>query len=264
MKRSLTALCLLLCLAATAAAQDANANTNPLTIEGRPGQTAKITVGKQGDAGGGISQQTKDVIDIISKLGTPVSILIALFLALQQVKKNRDDREKDRRQREDAVTQRKDELRWRKSQLARELLKGLYDDPYATDMMTMLDWGDREFCVKSSRSRQGEFHKISWADLWAALRVTELDYFNDKEKFIRDCADAFFSRMQTLEHYLAIGLIEMEDVVYPFDYYLYADPISDNRPVFDNFIKRYHPRAEQFVKRFEAYEAQKEAESKPA
>ena len=303
MKRSLNAVCLLLCLAAVAAAQEVGANANananvnanaanansakPVTLEVQPGQTAKIVVGTQAEQSKGLDAPLfKDWVDVISKLGTPISIIVAIILAWQQIKKNREERErnederKDRRQkdaeekdkdraqsernrqqREDDVAQRKAELRWRKAQLARELLKGLYEDPYATDMMTMLDWNDREFSVKSSRTQPGSVETISWEEMWAALRITEL-HFNDKEKFIRDCLDAFFGRMQTIEHYRRIKLITLADVAYPFDYYLKT--IDYNPIMFDIFIKEYHPRAASFLGRLRDFEARKVAASPPA
>jgi hypothetical protein len=356
MKRSLTALCLLLCLASVVAAQNANANatgtpdarvqnanaananananaglgnnvngntntaggnsTNPVTLEVRPGQTAKIVVGPEDEEGGVFPAWLKDGVDLFSKLLTFITVAVAVFLAWFEVNKNRAERAQDkkdreerqqkdkddrderqrkdneerderlrkdkeerderqrkdieakdkdreqselnRQQREQDVAQRKVELRWRKAQLAREMLKGLYDDPYATDMMLMLDWNDREFSVRSSRGQPARLEKISWEEMWAALRVTEL-HFNDKEKFIRDCLDAFFGRMQTIEHYLGIELVELEDVAYPFDYYL--DAIGKNPVMFDNFIAAYHPRAASFLRSLRKFISNKEAAS---
>jgi hypothetical protein len=277
MKRSLTALCLLLCLASVAAAQNANAtgtpdarvqNANaasPVPLVVQPGQPVSIEVGPKAEPPKGLNPLFKDWVDIIAKVATPISLIVAVILAWQQIKKNRDDREKERdqrelnrQQREADVAQRRDELRWRKSQLAREILKGLHDDPYATDMMTMLDWNKREFSVKSSRTQPGQVETISWEELWAALRVTEL-HFNDKEKFIRDCLDAFFSRMQTIEHYIKIELIELEDVAYPFDYYL--ETLDGNPIMFENFIRNYHPRAALFIERLKKFEASKASAS---
>lgn len=294
MKRSLTTLCLLLCLgvAAAARAQDAratatppdapNANTNtsgggagqvPLVVQS--GEPVKIEVGRQAEPPKGLNPLFKDWVDVVAKLGTPISLIVAVILAWQQIKKNRQEREKaeeerterqrkdieqkekdraqselNRQQREQDVKQRKDELRWRKAQLAREMLKELHDNPYAVDMMTMLDWNGREFSFRSSREQPGRVEKISWEEMWAALRITERN-FNDKEKFVRDCADAFFGRMQTVEHYLTIDLIDLEDVVYPFEYYLYA--LSKNPTMFDNFIETYHPRAASFIGRLKKH-----------
>jgi hypothetical protein len=283
MKRSLTTLCLLLCLAAAASAQQetnasANANANvgagaangvsPVTLVVQQGQTAKVEVGPQPEQPKGMDPLFKDRVDVISKLGTPISLIVAVILAWQQIKKNREERErneaergerrkreldeqkKDREQSERNRLQREEELRWKKAQLAKELLDELYSDPYASDAMLMLDWSGRQFRVKANRNQpDGEMMPISWPDVWAALRITELN-FSDKEKFIRDCFDAFFGYMQSIAHYIAIDLIDPADVRHPFDYYISS--LDRNAFVFDNFIDVYHPRASDFRKRLRA------------
>ncbi|HEV7891015.1 MAG TPA: hypothetical protein VGP08_10260 [Pyrinomonadaceae bacterium] len=307
MKRSLTALYLLLCLACVAAAQGPNANvganantnvnsnvnanangnvgantnvngstgtsngnTSPLTLEVHPGETAKITVGKQGDDEGGLSPLFKDWVDILAKVLGLATILFAALSYLNESRKNRRERLRERReraerrrkeraenekdreqselnrqQREQDVEQRKTELRWKKAQLAKEVLDGLYADPYASDAMVMLDWNARTFRVKPNKNQtDGEMMRITWPEMWAALRITEL-HFNDKEKFIRDCFDSFFGYMQIIEHYIAIDLIDPADVRYPFDYYVSS--LDRNALMFDNFIDAYHPRAASLI-----------------
>lgn len=269
MKRSLTALCLLFCLASAAAAQDANANGN-VTLIVQPGQGAKVEVVPQTAQPKGLDPLFKERVDVISKLGTPVSILVAIVLAWQQIKKNREERERNetergerrkkeleeakkdreqsernRKQREEDVEQRRIELRWKKAQLAKEVLDGLYADPYASDAMLMLDWNARTFRVKPNKNQpDGEMMRITWPEMWAALRITEL-HFNDKEKFIRDCFDSFFEYMQVIEHYIAIDLIDPADVRHPFDYYVSS--LDRNALMFDNFIDAYHPRAADLI-----------------
>jgi hypothetical protein len=329
MKRSLTTLCLLLCLTTVAAAQQGpnanatgtpnvnapstgvvnsnlnpnvnaspnaningaangnnNGNTNPLTIEVRPGQTAKITVGKKDEDEGGLSPLVKDLIDVLTKILGLAAIVFTALQYLRESRKNRRERlnerreraerrrkeraenEKDRgqselnrQQREQDVEQRKTELRWKKAELAKEVLKELHTDPYAVDAMLMLDWNGRVFHVKASRNHpDGLMEKISSDEMWAALRVVEL-HFNDKERFIRDCFDAFFGQMQIIEHYISIDLIELADVAYPFDYYL--DALGKNEFMFDNFVAAYHPRAASFIRRLKEFTSQKEATSPP-
>lgn len=330
MKQSLTTLCLLLCLAATVAAQEGgaspranatatpnvnapstgvvnsnfnpnvnagpstningaangNSNTNPLTIEVQPGQTAKITVGKKDEDAGGLSPLFKDWVDIIAKVLGLAAIVFTALQYLRESGKNRRERlnerrerserrrkeraenEKDRRQselnrqqREQDVEQRKTELRWKKAELAKQVLNELHTDPYAVDAMLMLDWNGRMFRIKASRNQpDGGMERISSDEMWAALRIVEL-HFNDKERFIRDCFDAFFGQMQIIEHYISIDLIELADVAYPFDYYL--DALGRNDFMFDNFVAEYHPRAASFIRRLKEFTSQREAASPP-
>jgi hypothetical protein len=286
MKRSLTALCLLLCLAPTAAAQDrkanatgtpdanvrntnadvgnnaninadvgtnananvgANANnTSPVTLEVQPGQTAKIVVGTRDEAGGFIPRWLSDAVDLLVKVLGLASIIFAGLTFHRESVKNRLERKKERLEQEQQRRQREEELRWKKAQLAKEVLDKLNADPYATDAMLMLDWSGREFCVEANRNRQGgEMLPISWPEMWAALRVTEL-HFNDKEKYVRDCFDEFFGYMQRLAHYISIKLIDPVDVRHPFDYYIVA--LDRNEFMFGNFIETYHPRVPDFIR----------------
>ncbi|MDT5296038.1 MAG: hypothetical protein QOJ76_2918, partial [Acidobacteriota bacterium] len=338
MKRALTGLCLILCLAPAVAAQDGRAgananaagaqtansqnksganadinasanadssanvnansnagtgsnagvggNANIVTLEVHPGQTARIVVGRQDEQGGGIDPWWKDFIDIMSKALTIVSIGVAVFLAVQQVSKNREERaknelerkerhdkesaenkkdreqsERNREQRAEDLEQRKIELRWKKAGLARVMLDELHGDPYATDAMLMLDWSRREFCVKVNKNQpRGKMMEISWDEMWAGLRITER-HFNEKEKFIRDCFDIFFGYMQTIEHYLSIDLIELTDVLYPFDYYISL--LDKNAIMPDIFVGAYHPRAADFIKRVKDFQSKKDVTSPP-
>jgi hypothetical protein len=106
----------------------------------------------------------------------------------------------------------------------------------------------------------GEVEKIGWNEMWAAVRIVER-HFNDKERFIRDCFDAFFGHMQIIEHYLNIDLIDLADVVYPFDYYLYA--LDKNAFMFDNFVGAYHSRAASFILRLREFEEKKKPAAQP-
>ncbi|HEX5706708.1 MAG TPA: hypothetical protein VFX96_05415, partial [Pyrinomonadaceae bacterium] len=121
------------------------------------------------------------------------------------------------------------------------------------------DWNGREFLIKAyDGDASGNREKITSDEMWAALRVIERQ-FNDKERFIRDCFDALFNRMGVFAHYLRIRLVELDDVIFPFDYYLYA--LNKNRAVFDRFTESYHPRAAEFIRSVERRVQELEAEA---
>jgi len=253
-------------------ADAANVNSaGPLTLEVKPGQAARIVVGPQDGEGGGLPRWLSELIDILIKALGLGSILFAALTYRRESRKNREDRQKaeeerverlrkeraenvkNREQSELNRVQREEELRWRKAQLAKELLDKFLADPYASDAMLMLDWSGRKFCVKANRNQtDGVMMSVSWEEMWAALRITELN-FNDKEKYIRDCFDDFFGYMQIIEHYLSIDLTDPAHVRYPFNYYI--EELDRNRFMFGNFIRRYHPRAADFIERIRAMEA---------
>ena len=189
-----------------------------------------------------MDQYTKDFIDAASKIGGVLGVFVAIFLAYFQVRKNREERqfqiEKDRAQREkelqEAISnrqQREEELRWRKASLAREILKDLWGDLYSADAMNMLDWSNRDYNIKP-----GLTESITREEMWVALRTSPTN-FNQKEKYVRDCFDTFFGKMQTTEHYILISLVIFEDVEYPFNYF--AGKLAQNRQVVQRFLEKY-------------------------
>ena len=206
---------------------------------------------------------TKDFIDAASKIGGVLGVFVAIFLAYFQVTKNREERqfqiEKDRTQREkeleEAINnrqQREEELRWRKASLARDILKELWGDIYASDAMNMLDWSNREFNIKP-----GVTKAISREEMWAALRTSPTN-FDEKEKYVRDCFDTFFGKMQTTEHYISINLVVFEDVEYPFNYF--AGKLGKRRDVVETFLKTYeYHKALAFLNRLSNWERPKKS-----
>jgi hypothetical protein len=205
----------------------------------------------------GMDPFTKDVIDAASKIGGVVSVLVAIFLAYYQVKKNRDERgrqfNKEREQKEKEIEegkrnreQREEELRWRKASLARDMLNEMWDDSYANNAMLMLDWSNREYNIGKD-----QVERIARAEMWEALR-THPTNFNAKEKYVRDCFDHFFGFMQILEHYISIGLIMFDDVKYPFGYF--AGKLNWKRDVVEAFLTKYeYDKAKEFLQRFESW-----------
>jgi hypothetical protein len=202
-----------------------------------------------------MDQNTKDVIDAISKIGSSLGLFVAIFVAYFQVKKNREERQtqlvKDRAQREkelaEAINERQQrelELRWRKASLAREVLDKLWNDPYSADAMLMLDWSGRQYKID-----EGITEEISEAETWRALRTEPLD-FNTKESYVRDCFDTFFGMMETTEHYLRINLLVFEDVEFPFNYF--AGKLAKRGEVVELFLTKYeYRRAIAFLNRLD-------------
>lgn len=220
---------------------------------------------------------TKDLIDAISKIGGVLGVFVAIFVAYFQVRKNREERQlqvvkdegqkqtettnrqsqidKDRTQREKELTeattnrkQREEELRWRKASLARDVLKELQEDTYASDAMLMLDWSNREYTISKDH-----VENILRQEVWEALRISPTN-FNTKEKYIRDCFDHFFGIMQRIEHFISINLVEFEDVEYPFNYF--AGKLKVSHDVVEAFLKKYeYQKALAFLNRLDNWKA---------
>jgi hypothetical protein len=263
MRAFLTGLMLISLLTISARAQNDstnsqanNSNTKPanstVTIDpnNRPTEPIKLVVSSDGAQSQGMNPLLRDWIDALAKLFTLASVIVAVIVALDQLNRNRYLRRKELAERRSALRQRRDELRWKKAELAKTVLDEMFDDPYAVDAMSMIDWSSREYYVKSSRAEQGQMQKITSRDVLCALRISEL-HFNDKESYIRDCFDHFFGVMQILQHYIEIDLIEFKDVTYPFTYY--AQLMNRKRRSYNYFINEYHRKAGDFLERFEVW-----------
>lgn len=111
--------------------------------------------------------------------------------------------------------QRREDLRWRCAEMAKTCLDEIRNDLGAAAAMKMLDWENLRFKLPDGHdSRQ-----ISRALRQHSLRTTDLNFDAD-EQFVRDCYDAFFDGIQSIEHYINIKLIEFADVVEPLGYYV--------------------------------------------
>ncbi|MBP5977563.1 hypothetical protein HW132_33845 [Brasilonema sp. CT11] len=107
----------------------------------------------------GMNPLTKDIIDTISKAGSLFSVFLAIYLAVYQAKKYRDERktqvikEEEQKQKEleeivESRKQRQEDLRWRKASLAKDVLDELRNDSFCKDAMLMLDWNGRSYSIK--------------------------------------------------------------------------------------------------------------------
>jgi hypothetical protein len=171
-----------------------------------------------------VDTQTKDWIQVISWIGALIGIAIAVLKYVSEQKQNR-------RQQELQLDQRKLELRWKQAEAAKKMLDEMLTDQGAQAAMTMLDWDDLEFEIKP-----GVKANIWEKDYVSALRTKDLD-FSDKEAYIRSCFDNLFYYMAMMDHYINSGLVLLEDVVFPLDYYLAI--MNRNRNAFHAFLEHY-------------------------
>lgn len=183
-------------------------------------------------------------------------------MAVDQAKKYRDERtyqarkEEGQKQKEleeiaESRKQRQEDLRWRKASLAKDVLDELRNDSFCKDAMFMLDWNGRPYFIKDNQG-ETKVERITHQEMLFALR-TENKNFDYKEQYIRDCFDAFFENIQITQHYISINLIEFEDVIYPYDYYLKRMLVlNKNFEVFNKYLQTYNfTKAIEFFKQLE-------------
>lgn len=172
----------------------------------------------------------KDMVQVLTWIVAAVGGVIAAWRALVEMRRNRE--------------QRAEELRWRQAREAKEIIASLEEDRRARCAMTMLDWpGGRPFRVRDDAEE-----RIAKDDWLPALR-TENVTFTKTETFVRDCFDGFLDKLEHVNNYITIGLVNFSDVETPLGYYVKL--MANDRQTIESFMKSYgYTGAIEFCKRF--------------
>ena len=105
------------------------------------------------------------------------------------------------------------ENRLKQAAAAKSALDEVFGDARARAALRMLDWSGRSF------DDGGNVHTVQWGEIGPALTTDMSKPFPPKAVFIRDCFESLFDRLQLIEHYVAIGYLNLDDVAVPFAYY---------------------------------------------
>lgn len=172
------------------------------------------------------------VKDLIETVAVPLTLLVTVAGFVSESMKNRHERERATEEARLAREQQQRDLRWQKAKLAKEIVDAdLHDEEQAMDAAKMLDVPDRMFDVRGIQKT------VTTADVLTALRDESPGGDLEKGQFIRECFDVLFAAMQLLDHYIRVGLIELDDVRFPFAYY--CSRMQQNREVFAGYMGRY-------------------------
>jgi uncharacterized protein YxeA len=207
----------------------------------------------------GMDPLTRDVIDAVSKIAAVISVFVAIIVASSQINKNRKDRndqiKKDREQKEKEIDesirnreQREEELRWKQAKTAKEIIDNIHYHEWAKNAVTMLDWskGEHDYEI-----RKGSVEVISYEnDVIPALGKAQREC-EEKDRYIVNCFDWFLSFIDHIEHCIRTRLIDFEDVKDVFK--PYAEKIKTHRIEYDRFMTtHYYLLALDFWKRYDA------------
>jgi hypothetical protein len=132
-------------------------------------------------------------------------------------RKNRAEREKDRTLFKREQNQRKRQLRWDQAKLAKEINDQFLADHEAQEALGIVDSDGSTIDIADTESKYTV--DLERGEHVTALRINPTAA-NKKEVFVRDCFDAWFYWMSTMEQYLKNGVIRQEDIAFPSDYYL--------------------------------------------
>lgn len=109
----------------------------------------------------------------------------------------------------------------------------------------MLDWWNNE---SQYTLPDGKNKEISSSQVITALGKNNGETCNDTERYIRDCFDWFFYRLDQIEHYVRRGFVDFEDVEAAFEAYV---PIIKYQVAFEGFLKFHgYMLAKDFFNRF--------------
>jgi hypothetical protein len=184
----------------------------------RPGAPLTLVVGTAFDSGGCMTTEyLEPAVKVFTVLATVSGGLFAVIKWLQETARQRELRGR--------------QLRWDQAKAAKELLDDLSQATLAQQAMQMMDWDDLTYTLPSGKTVRID------EDLYVkALRVTNLQ-FSDAEVFVRNAFDELFYHMAVFAHHVNTGLVRIEDIQFPLDYYM--PTINRNRHTFDAFLEHY-------------------------
>jgi len=159
---------------------------------------------------------------LIAVVGVPGGLLTA-WKAVNEMRRGRHE---NARQTGEKVK----ENRLKQAIVARDALSQIFNSPKSKAALQMVDWSGRIYS-----DGKHEF-AITFDELRPALRIDNLS-FDIKEQYIGECFDDLFSNLELLQHYVAIELIHLDDVMVPLSYY--SERIASNPRTFDEFLDNY-------------------------
>jgi len=168
-------------------------------------------------------QKNKDALQALSWLVASVGGVFAGFMAVYQLYETR---------------------RWKKTELARQIVNEIWENPKCAAAMKLVDWSNRRFNLDEITST-----RITRDEVLKALRLHSLDPFSEIEVYVRDCFDDLLDALQGLEHYIERNLIAFDDVEYLLEYT--ACELSGMRATVEAYITEYEfHKAARFLERY--------------
>lgn len=166
------------------------------------------------------------MIDIIKDVLTVVGIpgaFYAAWKAIVEMKNSNKEKAKE-------TAEKARENRHKQAAAARDALRELFSSEKAREAMQMLDWSGRSYRDGASG------HIITFSDLGPALRVIDLK-FDQKDRFIRDCFEDLFDKLELIGHFIDIDFLHYSDVAVPLTYY--AKKVAGDINSFAPFLDVY-------------------------
>lgn len=178
----------------------------------------------------GMDPYTKDLIEVIAKVGGLVAVAATLLTFGLQLRRWRHDRTRALDEQQQATVQRREELRWKQAAAAKSLNDEMLEDPQAGTAFRLLDYPSAPIQVDAKEVT------ITAQEILRALDPS-IPARDATSRTIREAFDALFYYLATMEHYVASSLVLPVDVAYPLDYYYWH--FERLRAPFDAYLKWY-------------------------
>ena len=176
---------------------------------------------------GNTGMEIKDLLQIGSLAVATIGGLIAAFIAILELQRNRRQREI--------------ELRWKKAQLAKEILDEIDKDSLIQNAKDLIDRHVYKYKVNERHMETITHEEV--------LNYLKKDGDSSKEKFIEECLGKFFQKLERIEHFIVINLIDFDDICDPL--YWWVKKMSEFRSDYEIFFQRYeYGQAVNFLNRF--------------
>jgi hypothetical protein len=147
---------------------------------------------------------TASRIESIGKYAAIISALVAAAIGIAQYRRG--------------VSQSVRELEWRQAEMARTMINGLINDD-SWQAMTMLDWEEGRVYEVAPGTTVRILPRDVPVALEAALRVNGSKR-TETQRFITDRYDRLFFAVSQLQTAVRSGLIRLDDVRFPLDWYV--------------------------------------------
>ena len=177
-------------------------------------------------------------LEWIGKYAAIISALVAATVGIAQFRRG--------------VSQSIRELEWKQADMARTLINGMMKDD-GWQAMTMLDWEEGRTYELASGTKVRIVPRDVPVAIEAALRVNG-SRRTETQRFITDRFDRFLFQVSQLQSAVRSGLVRMDDVKFPLDWYVEKRLCTHKKLLLEYIAENSTIEAKQFFESLDAWQ----------
>lgn len=149
--------------------------------------------------------------------------------------------------------------RWKRLEFLVQEYKLFEENPKIRNVFWMLDWSERHLYFEELAD-ENKTRNFNLEILESSFDARAIGQYSDTEVAIRDCFDEFFTKLDRLNTYMDIKVIEAEDLKPYLEYWLKIiantkdaknhKSLNFYEGLWSNFINRYGFKTEEILKKF--------------